>query len=360
MSRKKTTIYISRPEREEDRATSWRSVASRWRGPLTMAAAAAGGAALARNRLKTPPPAPGTEDDAVPERSRSAMVDGVVMRWEEHGDVGPGAIPVVMVHGIPTHPRLWRFVIPALEDPGLGCMAWEMVGFGWSIPEGLDRDISVARQAEYLGAFLRNRNIEQALFVGHDLGGGVVQRFAADNPERCLGLVLVDCVAYDNWPVQPVRAARRAARLVERVPSQLLEPVLTSVLRRLGHDDTDRGSTSAELHVRPYRASSGRAGLAHQLRHLDSDDTQAVAGRLSALDVPARVVWGARDPLGVRSAERLAGELKAPLTVIPDARHFTPEDHPDVVAQAINELVAEIRHHQRMVPVRTETGVREE
>lgn len=42
-------------------------------------------------------------------------------------------------------------------------MAWEMVGYGASIPEGRDRDISVGRQAEYLVAWMRERGIERAV-----------------------------------------------------------------------------------------------------------------------------------------------------------------------------------------------------
>lgn len=36
--------------------------------------------------------------------SSTVLVDGIQMRWEERGS-GP---PVVLVHGIPTSPALWR------------------------------------------------------------------------------------------------------------------------------------------------------------------------------------------------------------------------------------------------------------
>ena len=80
--------------------------------------------------------------------SRTTTVDGVRMRWEERGgdDAGP---PLVLVHGIPTNPGLWRHVVPRVTG-GVRCLAWEMVGYGESIPEGRGRDISVARQADYL------------------------------------------------------------------------------------------------------------------------------------------------------------------------------------------------------------------
>lgn len=101
---------------------------------------------------------------------------GVRMRWEEEGE----GVPVVFVHGIPTSPRLWRHVIPRVE--GARCLAWEMVGYGDSIREGHDRDISVARQAGYLSDWMREVG-DGAVIVGHDLGGGVAQILAARHPE---------------------------------------------------------------------------------------------------------------------------------------------------------------------------------
>ncbi|MEE4164231.1 MAG: alpha/beta fold hydrolase, partial [Woeseiaceae bacterium] len=62
--------------------------------------------------------------------SRSVIVDGLEMRWAESGE-GP---PVVLLHGIPTSPHLWRHVVPRLE--GVRCLAWEMVGYGQSIRAG--------------------------------------------------------------------------------------------------------------------------------------------------------------------------------------------------------------------------------
>lgn len=64
-------------------------------------------------------------------------------RWAEHGT---GA-PVILVHGIPTSPRLWRHVMPLVEGRSL---AWEMPGYGSSIPQGVGKDLSLSAQAGYL------------------------------------------------------------------------------------------------------------------------------------------------------------------------------------------------------------------
>lgn len=115
---------------------------------------------------------------------RYAEVNGIQMRWEEQGE----GTPVVYVHGIPTSPRLWRHVIPRVRNAR--SLAWEMVGYGASIQEGAGRDISVARQAEYLAGWMQEVGLDEgAVVVGHDLGGGVAQILAARQPGLAKGLV---------------------------------------------------------------------------------------------------------------------------------------------------------------------------
>lgn len=76
--------------------------------------------------------------------SRTATIQGITMRWLEQGE----GLPVVLLHGIPTSPALWRHVMPKLD--GLRCLAFEMVGYGESIPAGVGQDLSLSHQAEYL------------------------------------------------------------------------------------------------------------------------------------------------------------------------------------------------------------------
>jgi pimeloyl-ACP methyl ester carboxylesterase len=80
---------------------------------------------------------------------KSTTVEGISvrridipMRWVERGE----GLPLVLIHGMPTSPLLWREVMPRIA--GARCLAWEMVGYGASIPEGRERDISLSAQAD--------------------------------------------------------------------------------------------------------------------------------------------------------------------------------------------------------------------
>ena len=264
----------------------------------------------------------------------AARVDGVRVRWEEAGE-GP---PAVFVHGIPTSPRLWRRVLPLL--PGVRCLAWEMVGYGGSMREGRDRDISVARQAEYLARWMRQAGLDEgAVVVGHDLGGGVAQILAVRHPELVKGLVLTNAVCYDSWPVAPVKAIRAAGPLFARLPDAVFRLIYFGFMLA-GHDDRAMARESLGEHLPYYREAGGAAALVRQARSLDARDTLAIADRIPELDLPARIVWGTADnfqPIGY--GYRLAYELGARLERVEGGKHFVPEDHPKPVARAVREVV---------------------
>ncbi len=265
---------------------------------------------------------------------RTVNVEGIRMRWEEEGE----GQPVVFIHGIPTSPRLWRHVIPLVEEAR--SMAWEMIGYGASIEEGQNRDISVARQADYLTAWMRQVGLESALIVGHDLGGGVAQILAVRHPELVRGLVLTNAICYDSWPIPNVKAMRATAPLVERLPDAVLRFNLYVSLFLRGHDDPTRAKESIGEHWPYYERAGGAEALVRQVRSLDVQDTLAVADQIPNLKVPARLVWGAADQFQkIGYGYRLAYELGAPLERIEEGKHFVPEDHPEQVAAAVNGLL---------------------
>lgn len=263
------------------------------------------------------------------------------MRWLESGE----GFPVVFVHGIPTGPALWRGVVPRVQ--GARCLAFGMVGYADSIPAGEGRDISVARQADYLLGWLEALDIDRAVLVGHDLGGGVAQIAAVRAPERCAGLVLTNAIGYDSWPIPSVKALRATAPGLRRLPAATVYAVMATLFLR-GHDQLSVARESLAVHWPPYARHDGAAALARQVIALDVEDTLAVADQLSDLDVPTHLVWGEADQFQpVRYGERFAADLDGELHRIPGGKHFVPEDHPEEVARAVDRAVAQAAREQQ-------------
>lgn len=275
--------------------------------------------------------------------AHSLTVNGIRMRWLEHGQ----GDPLVLVHGIPTNPRLWRHVLPKIQ--GARCLAWEMVGYGDSIPEGNGIDISVGRQADYLLAWLDAMGISSAVLAGHDLGGGVVQIAAVRRPQVCSGLFLTNAIGYDSWPIPSIKALRATGSLVEHFPNAVFERIFSTFLNQ-GHNDSVMSGESTNVHWPPYARHGGAAAFVRQVRSLDVRDTLAVADKLSRLKVPARIAWGADDRFQkIEYGKRFANSLRAPLHRIEKGKHFTPEDHPQVIADQINQLLEEVHQNSEQV-----------
>lgn len=327
------------PTRGRDARASRRRRARLGAGALAALGAGLLATWLARRRRAAARPEVRFEPAGADVEERRATVAGIRMRWLEHGH----GRPLVLVHGIPTSPELWRRVLPRLR--GAHAYAWEMVGYGASLAEGRGRDLSVARQADYLAAWLRQQGLQgerRPVLAGHDLGGGVVQIVAARHPELCAGLFLTNAIGYDSWPIPSVRALRAARSLVARLPPSALRALL-SPLFRLGHDDARARRASEALHARHYRGAGAARAFARQIEALDQGDTLAVQDVLPHLNVPARVVWGAADRFQrLRYGERFARDLGTDLERIEGGLHFTPEDHPERIADALNALVAEV------------------
>lgn len=266
---------------------------------------------------------------------RSMQLGTETIRWDEKGS----GIPVVFVHGIPTSPELWRHVLPLVD--GARCLALEMRGYGESMPERADRDISVDAQAERLLAWLDAINISRAILVGHDLGGGVVQIAAVRRRSLATGLVLMNCIAYDSWPIPSVKMMRAMGGLVRHLPALLVKAMVAPLFVR-GHDDGGIARESLKVHWRHYAAHDAGAALIDQMKALDVNDTLRIADRLVELrGIPSRIVWGAADAFQkISYGERLATDLGAPLRRIEGGKHFVPEDHPEIVAAAIREVIA--------------------
>ena len=183
-------------------------------------------------------------------RTETASINGVDMRWLEQGE----GLPVVLLHGIPTSPALWRHVMPRLE--GLRCLAFEMIGYGESIPAGEGRDLSISHQAEYLCQWLDHLGVQRAVLVAHDLGGGVAQIAAVRRPDLCAGLLLTNAIGYDSWPIPSVKALRASAPMARHLPNVVGKQILRLLMLR-GHRDKAVAAESLALHWQPYARHGG-------------------------------------------------------------------------------------------------------
>lgn len=275
-------------------------------------------------------------------RMRGEFVDvgGVRLYYYAAGTRGAGD-PVVLLHGFPTSSRLWHALVPDFA-PGHRLVIADLPGFGRSdAPRG--PTAGCAAHADAIRALLDDLGVERAILVGHGMGGGVAQAFAVQWPERVSALALVSSAAFGARPRGMARVARAIVPLARFAPAPLLASLVHGSVRR-GFADIARSRLTLDTCLRHFTTPSGRDALAGHLRALGRCDTTQWSARLGELTMPAAVIWGADDPfyplaLGERLQQALPG---ATLTVIPGASHFVPEDSPDQLRRALEQLLLRI------------------
>ncbi len=269
---------------------------------------------------------------------RGEFIDlaGARLYYYAAGTRGSG-VPVVFIHGFPTSGHLWSDVAP-LMPPGHRLVVLDLLGYGRS-DRPLSRAVDAAAHADRVVALLDELRVERACLVGHGFGGGVAQSVAVSHPRRVSHLALVDSIAFDRWPIARLRASRAMLPLSPLLPPAFLLSRLRNEVER-GYGDGVRAARSIDLYVRPFAGAEGIRALAAHIRGISISDRD-IASRLSSLDVPAAVVWGRRDRvLALDTGKALAHQIPgAKLTVIDDGHHFTPEETPRQVADAIAELL---------------------
>ena len=80
--------------------------------------------------------------------------------------------------------------------------------------------------------------------------------------------------------------------------------------------------------------------MAH-LSALDSADTRALASGLARITLPTAILWGANDPfLPATIGRQLHRAIpRSTLEVIPNSKHFVPEEAAHQVAACISRLL---------------------
>ena len=246
--------------------------------------------------------------------------------------------PLVLLHGIPSSSYLWRDVIGPLSAT-FDVMAPDLLGYGDS-DKRLDADLSIAAQARYMVAFMESLGVHQAAVVGHDIGGGVAQLMAVDEPQRVARLILIDSVVDNNWPVADI------ARLKEPAWDQIMVNIdLRKGLRKgLEAGMVTEGRVTDELveeWTRPFQDLGGRRAYLRAARALNNRDLMSRSKHIEEIETPTLILWGANDAfLEPRWAETLKHKLRdTTVEIIDPGGHFLPLDRPDAVVEAITRFL---------------------
>lgn len=234
---------------------------------------------------------------------------------------------VIFESGLAGDHTTWAQVQPAVAGFARSC-SYDRAGVGRSEPGPPPRD-GAAASAE-LAALLRAANVPGPyLLVAHSFGGLFARRFAADNPDSIVGVVLVDAVSEDWWTQALAALPPETAGDSERLRG----------FRRFLSSEVGDPARNAEGVDIPATAAQARA-----------------AGGLGALPlivltagVPDVLAPGLPPAVEQRLVGLLQRELPAAMAalstdstqiVVPDSGHNIPQQRPDMVVLAIQAVLA--------------------
>ncbi|MBI9072433.1 MAG: alpha/beta hydrolase [Melioribacteraceae bacterium] len=260
-------------------------------------------------------------------------VDGKIVAYQRAGE----GETLLLVHGITTYSFIWRFIKPILAKK-YDVIAVDLLGAG-SSDKTLDVEYSIKTQAKFLYDFAKKLNIEKLHYVGHDVGGGVGQLFAVIYPEITKSLTLINSVAYDFWPVQPI-IAMRTPIIRQLMMASLDVGTFKMIIKRGVFDKSKITEEVMKFYFYPLKSKEGRKSFLHFARSLDNNDLLSITEQLRKLKCPVMIIRGNNDVyLSKAISEKLHNEIKGSLLkIVDEAGHFIQEEKSELLAQHIEEF----------------------
>jgi pimeloyl-ACP methyl ester carboxylesterase len=216
---------------------------------------------------------------------------------EAFGPEGPGSPPVwaVNLHGYFAGGGMyWRESIHLAETLGWRVINPNLPGFAGSDPLPWER-VSIRELTDAIVHLLDHLGVEQAVLLGHSMGGAVAVQLADVHPERTLGIIYRDGAATPEWkhrhgllvsllsPVVPdvASVADLMLAVLLDTPGLLIGRRLPSTLRGLWPDASRNLRTMGRS--LPVGSMIMTIDLRDEVRHVAEEN------------VPVLPVWGCFD-----------------------------------------------------------------
>jgi pimeloyl-ACP methyl ester carboxylesterase len=255
--------------------------------------------------------------------------------------------PIVFVHGALVNANLWRKVVPRLD--GFTRVTLDLPLGSHLEPMPKHADVTPPALVDLIADALEALDLDDAIVVGNDTGGGLTQILAVRRPQRIGALVLTSCDAFDNFPPRFFRIVLAPVRIPGAIPVAF-GGLRLRALRRLpvayGWLTNERIEPDADdSYVLPVLTDRRvRRDLRRVLAGVDSSYTIDAAIKLAGWERPALIAWSQNDRFfpfehGERLAKIIPGARFEP---VEGARTFSPEDQPERLAGLIGAFAKDI------------------
>jgi pimeloyl-ACP methyl ester carboxylesterase len=288
-------------------------------------------AALSKNEGLSP-----IQRRTVPEGSGSGATSELIYFHGSPKLVPEGSLPVVLVHGTPSTLYTWvDIILGGPEFDGLGSLrdvyAVEVTGHG--IAPSPDEEFTFQMGADRVVACIEGLGLEAVHLVGSSYGGEFVWRAALDRPDLIASITLMDSSGYERRPQDwlPEEVEMRENSLA-KIGWMLNSPerVSTALLPHF--------ATTPKDQVEEFYLVCSNASNWYAMVDLVRDENGSRQAEIPGLQMPALLIWGARDIAyspsfyATKFAEDISG---AELVLIEQSGHYPYLEQPAETLEAM-------------------------
>ncbi|MCU1407255.1 MAG: acoC [Glaciihabitans sp.] len=240
-------------------------------------------------------------------------VAGIRARYRVSGP--PGAMPVLLVHGIGRSLGDWSEQHRLLSARHR-VYSLDLAGFGHSEP--LAERHTLTSLADFTDRFLDVMGVGRVHLVGNSLGGAIAMQLAVGDPQRVASLVLVNSAGFGRTvtPAIRVMAIKPLGRVLLRPSARGARQLERSLFYDASFATEERVQEKVELAGRPHNARVfiEVAESLGTFRGVSPGWRRSLLERLREVNVPTYVMWGDRDLI------LPAQHLEAARSVMPQAQ----------------------------------------
>ena len=272
---------------------------------------------------------PGESEEEAGPTPETVQVAAGSLRFLRQGESGDA---VLLLHGFGGDINNWLFTEPALAAT-CTVYALDLPGHGGSTKQVGDGDLDALVSA--VAQFLDSQEIERAHAVGHSLGGLVACGLALRDPARVRSLTLIASAGLGEdinreYVEQFISASNRrelkgVLELLFADPSQVNRQLVDDVLKYKRIDGVPEALQAIATQV---------FGNGHQ--------SEVVAPRLAALDVPMLVIWGTLDRI-IPAKHAQHAPAGAEVHLLDGSGHSPHMEQAGEVNRIVEEFLAGVR-----------------
>ena len=258
------------------------------------------------------------------EYSKFAEIDGVKLHYQEKGK----GTPVVLIHGYTSSTYSWKDVFLPLSEK-YRVIAVDLKGFGFSAkPDG---DYTRREQGRLVNGLLDHLKIEKAFLVGNSMGGETSINAALQKTERIEGLILVDSAGVNFESRNGITPWYIRVPFIGRVLSSIFltsDALVKIGLEKSFYDDSKVTQERIDYYHQPLRTNDGQRAA---MRARQQFTQFPVEDKLSGINKPTLIIWGAEDEVIPLSAGRKMNSLikNSEMIVYEKVGHIPQEEVPE-------------------------------